>query len=176
MECRKKRMEFRLRRPPKRLPAVASTKDCKFPASRARQESSPSFPECPLLPVEIQHLRRKIQSLQFNPDLILLKPPRNAKAVTYSHWGGTDHEELRDPHQRRGSGLQFFGKATAEASRLPHTLSPALPSPVFCPEEISAEITCHERLLSRSLVVRRRSLAGTASSARRAKDSQESLA
>ena len=31
---------------------------------------------------------------QFNPELILLKSPRNSSALPYSHWGGTDHEEL----------------------------------------------------------------------------------
>jgi hypothetical protein len=50
----------------------------------------------------------KIRSLQFNPDLILLKPRRNAKALPYSYWGGTDHEELRDPRQRRGSGSSIL--------------------------------------------------------------------
>jgi hypothetical protein len=32
------------------------------------------------------------------------------------HWGGTDHEELRDPHQRRGRVLQLFGKSLQSLS------------------------------------------------------------
>jgi hypothetical protein len=35
-----------------------------------------------------------MRSSQFNPELILLKSPRNSSALPYSHWGGTDHEEL----------------------------------------------------------------------------------
>jgi hypothetical protein len=50
----------------------------------------------------------KIRWLQFNPDLILLKPPRNAKALPYWHCGGTEHEELRDPRQRRGAGSSIL--------------------------------------------------------------------
>ena len=47
---------------------------------------------------------------QFNSDLILLKPSRNGNTLPYSHWGGTDHEELEDPHQRRGSGSSILRK------------------------------------------------------------------
>jgi hypothetical protein len=83
----------------------------------ASEESIPSFPECPL------RLRNSTASIevvffQFNPDLILLKPLRNGKALPYSNWGGTDHEELRDLYQRRGSGSSILRKLATEASRL----------------------------------------------------------
>ena len=64
----------------------------------------------------------KIRSLQFNPDLILLKPPRNAKALPYWNWGGTDHEELKDPRQRRGSDSSILRQNHGRASRS-HTRS-----------------------------------------------------
>src|SRR5579864_9441435 len=87
----------------------------------------------------------KIRSLQFNPDLILLKPPRNAKALPYRHWGGTDHEGLirvRDGVRV----LQFFGNSRSLS--LPIRTLAALPSPALlsCPEESPLKMTCHERL------------------------------
>ena len=57
---------------------------------------------------------------QFNSDLILLKSLRNARTIRYSHWGGTDHEELRDPRQRRGSGSSILRKT--------RSLSPSEPA------------------------------------------------
>jgi hypothetical protein len=44
-----------------------------------------------------------LRTFQFNRDLTLLKPSRNKHELPYSHWGGTDHGELRNPCQRRGT-------------------------------------------------------------------------
>jgi hypothetical protein len=81
----------------------------------------------------------KIRSLQFNPDLILLKPPRNAKTLPYRHWGGTDHEGLRDPRQRRGSGssiLRQLPKPLASHTYSRRTFQSSL---AFLPRRIPAE-------------------------------------
>src|SRR5580692_3101802 len=56
-EYRKKRMESLPRGPPKQSPPAASTRGCQFLASSA-QQSSPSFPECPL-PAERFHRNAK---------------------------------------------------------------------------------------------------------------------
>jgi hypothetical protein len=66
-------------------------------------------------------------TVYFNGDLTLLKSSRNARPVPYSQWGGTDHEELRGPRQRRGLGPSVLRQAaTAEASRS-RAFSPAKP-------------------------------------------------
>ena len=54
--------------------------------------------------------RSEDRLLQFNSELTRLKPSLSWKALPYSHWGGTDHEGLRDPHQRRGSGSSILRK------------------------------------------------------------------
>src|SRR5436305_1125799 len=75
---------------------------------------------------------RTIRGSQFNPDLTLLKSFRNADKIPYSHWGGTDHEELRNPHQRRGSGSSILRTAPLLSLSLPHALS-SLDYPPVCP-------------------------------------------
>src|SRR5215471_9924938 len=121
--------------------------------------SNPSFPDCPLGPKNsTPHL--ETESLQFNPDLILLKPLRNAMALPYTHWGGTDHEELGDPHQRRGSGFSILRKTTAEASR-PNDAScyqPILPAtrhPLISPQRPASGGFSHLALVASSTLKRR---------------------
>ena len=140
-------MELRPRRLPKRSPAEASTKGCKFPASSAPQESSPSFPECPL---SAKRFQCKIQSLQFNPDLILLKPPRNAKALTYSHWGWNKPRRIEGSAPETGFG--FFNSSESQLLPKPlafHTCSrlTAQSSLAFRPRKSSAKSDLHERLV-----------------------------
>ena len=49
-------------------------------------------------------------------------------------WGGTDHDELRDPCQRRGPGSSTPGSfSIAEASRSHENIQPDLP-PETLPE------------------------------------------
>jgi hypothetical protein len=55
------------------------------------------------------------RTFQFNRDLTLLKPSCNKFELTYSHWGGTDHGELRNPRQRRGHG--FFSLRKRSTAR-----------------------------------------------------------
>jgi hypothetical protein len=53
--------------------------------------------------LHVRTLRLCITHLLFNSNLILLQPPRNGDGLPCSHWGGTDHGELKDPGQRRGT-------------------------------------------------------------------------
>jgi len=75
----------------------------------------------------------------------LLKSFRNAVALTYSHWGGTDHEGLRDPHQRRGLVLQFVKHDSPEKPPAPKTRSHAVAAIAFLLKQ-SSLMTCHGRL------------------------------
>ncbi len=81
----------------------------------------------------------KIGSLQFNPDLTLLKPRRNAKALRYWHWGGTDHEELRDPRQRRGSSSSILRQLPKPLASHAHSRRTSQSSLAFLPRRIPAE-------------------------------------
>src|SRR5579884_3809874 len=80
---------------------------------------------------------------------MLLTSPRNAKQLPYSHWGGTDHEELRDSRQRRGSGSSILRKNHCRSLSLPtRDLPSCAPVHRSCPNKLR-ERTCHGRLFWR---------------------------
>jgi len=58
----------------------------------------------------------KLKQSTFNPELILLKPSRNAYPLPYSHWGGTDREELKTRARDGVRALQFFDRFIPKAS------------------------------------------------------------
>ena len=74
---------------------------------------------------------------QFNRDLTFLKRPRNKCELPYSHWGRTDHGELRSPCQRRGTGSSTSGNSYAAG--LSHTPLPSLPV-VLLPELVQKNV------------------------------------
>ena len=110
-------------------------------------------------PFRSEHPPVKIRLSQFNSDLILLKPSRNAKALPYSHWGGTDHEGLGTRTRDGVRAPQFFGNTSKP---LDLAKSPSVvPANDIPAQDFHSKITCHEGLIESSLVVRRWSLAKT---------------
>ena len=77
----------------------------------------------------------------FNPGLTLLKSSRNAGRLRYSHWGGTDHEDLKNPCQRRGPGSSILRQAPAAEASLPRYSLATLPARNFPSKPLP--VTCH---------------------------------
>ena len=90
-----------------------------FPDSRPSQQNS-------------THTTKTTHSLHstpnlFNPDLTLLKSSRNAVPIAYSHWGGTDRDELKNPGQRRAGFFDSSKKLHRQSLPLPHSFPPRCP-------------------------------------------------
>lgn len=82
-----------------------------FSTDARMSRSVPEFPS-PHKAARLRETQSTFNPNLFNPDLTLLKSLRNALRLTYSHWGGTDHEELKSPGQRRGTGSSISSEAT----------------------------------------------------------------
>jgi hypothetical protein len=128
-ECQRKRTESQPRR---RLFQLQATEPEDVAWNWLRKKMiSDSRPTCPEFPRVLDSAVSKpyqstFNPILFNPVLIWLKSARNADSLPYSHWGGTDHEELRAPTRDGVRALNSL-KMHSEASRLRNALSPHRP-------------------------------------------------
>lgn len=124
---RKRRRESPRQKPQLRSPATATTaapydpfrarhfqthhsQAACFQVDRVTDLQPPRFfPDSPLARRNSIHANQ--DRARFNPDLTRLQPSCNGVRLPYSHRGGTAHEDLKGPCQRRGPGPSILREA-----------------------------------------------------------------
>ena len=153
--------------PPQQLRSAASTSNCCAAREPSRLIPESSHPARILWSTPVRLLRRLHLSrhrfpasifaqvlFRFNLDLILLKPQRNKDRLPYSHWGGSDHGELKGPARDGVRALRFSGHSHRRPLATPLLPLPAhffLPS---CPSRKSASHQPREAVCARSRLLK----------------------
>ena len=135
-------MESRPRTRQLRSPAMVPNPAGDLSRATAERSQSHQFGPGFLLQSMNSNASSKMCRSQFNPELIFLKSSRNGVALPYSHWGGTDHEELGIVPET-GSGPPVL--RNHRSLSLSQALSFAAPAFWF-PARPPSLITCHGRL------------------------------